>query len=254
MVIVVDSSLGRGAGWRLWVYPQAGEASGAFRPSIPPQRAFVEAGKSRDARRSRQVAGGRARKKLRLYCAANRLNRLGTLTYRGEGCHSPAAIRADLGEFFRVVRDRLGGKAFPYAWVPEWHKSGHGLHAHFAVGQFIPQRLIRDAWGHGFVSIKLIGDLPVGSGPVEEARRAAGYLSKYVAKDFADDPTRDLGRHRYDVAEGFQPERFPVYGRSAAEALGQAAAFFGGPPAFQWSSADSPDWGGLPAVSATWRG
>ena len=74
----------------------------------------------------------------------------------------------------------LDGAAFPYAWVPERHKSDHGLHLHFAVGRFIRRSLIERSWGHGFVHIKLLGDLPVGTGTVEEARRAAGYLSKYV--------------------------------------------------------------------------
>ncbi len=52
----------------------------------------------------------------------------------------------------------------PYVWVPEWHKSGHGQHVHFAVGRFVPRRVIEQAWGRGFVHIKLLGDLPVGSG------------------------------------------------------------------------------------------
>ena len=33
---------------------------------------------------------------------------------------------------WRSLRSALGGAALPYLWVPEWHKSGHGLHAHFA--------------------------------------------------------------------------------------------------------------------------
>ncbi|MCU1508898.1 MAG: hypothetical protein JWQ12_1163 [Glaciihabitans sp.] len=38
-------------------------------------------------------AGRRARGQLRRYCAANRINQLGTLTYRSEGCHDPAVVR-----------------------------------------------------------------------------------------------------------------------------------------------------------------
>ncbi len=44
--------------------------------------------------------------------------------------------------------------------------------------------MIERAWGHGFVHIKLLSDLPVGSTSLPEARRAAGYLSKYVSKSF----------------------------------------------------------------------
>ena len=81
---------------------------------------------------------------IRRYCAANRLNRLGTLTYAGEGCHDPSAVRSEVAAFFRRLRSELGGDRFPYLWVPEWHPGGHGLHLHFAVGRFIGQPLIRD--------------------------------------------------------------------------------------------------------------
>ena len=67
-------------------------------------------------------------------------------------------------------------------WVPELHADGERFHVHFAVGQYIPRGLIERAWGHGFVHIKLLGDLPVGSGALDEARLAARYLSKYVGR------------------------------------------------------------------------
>lgn len=197
-------------------------------------------------------AGRRARANLRRYCAANRLNRLGTLTYRGAGCHDPAQIRADLGDFFRSLRDSLGGDPFPYVWVPEWHKSGHGLHAHFAVGQFIKRGLIESAWGRGFVHIKLLGGLPVGSGTLSEARRAAGYLSKYVAKTFTDESARVLGRHRYDVAQGFKPEAVTITGSSVEAVLEEASGVFDEAPSSTWFSRDVETWDGPPAVWAQW--
>ena len=101
------------------------------------------------------------------------MNRLGTLTFAGDGCHDPVELRGYLSDFFRALRLALGVSAFPYVWVPEWHPKGHGLHAHFAVGRFIKRSLIAEAWGHGFVHIKLLGDLPVGSTNLSEARRAA---------------------------------------------------------------------------------
>ncbi len=123
---------------------------------------------------------------VRRYCAANRLNRLGTLTYAGEGCHDPGELRADVGSFFKGLRGQLGAKPIPYLWVPEWHPGGHGLHVHFAVGRFIKQSLIREEWGRGHVHIKLLSNLSVGSGALEEARLSARYLSKYVSKAAAD--------------------------------------------------------------------
>jgi hypothetical protein len=67
---------------------------------------------------------------VRRYCAGNLLNRLGTLTYAGTGCHDAAQLRVHLGDFFRSLRTALGGRSLPlggrslpYVWVPEWHKT-----------------------------------------------------------------------------------------------------------------------------------
>jgi hypothetical protein len=181
------------------------------------------------------------------------LNRLGTLTYRGEGCHDPLVLRGHVAEFFRSLRAALGGRAFPYLWTAEWHKSGHGLHVHFAVGQFVKRSLIEAAWGHGFVHIKLLGDLPVGSGVFAEARRAAGYLSKYVGKDF--DHEHLVGLHRYEVAQGFQPATVQVWGRSVGDAIGEACGVMGGlSPERLWNSEQTEGWQGPPAVWVSWRG
>lgn len=240
------------SGWQFSLYPEAGEGGGSYRRWIRKPSAYVARGQAADPERSAAEAGRRARANLRRYCASNRLNRLGTLTYRGRGCHEPEQVRVDLAEFFRSLRDELGGDSFPYVWVPEWHKSGHGLHAHFAVGQFIRRQAIERAWGRGFVHIKLLGDLPVGSGSLSEARRAAGYLSKYVAKTFADPDARVLGLHRYDVAQGFQPQAVTLTGGSASEVLEQASAVFGDVPVTKWSSSEVEDWQGPPSIWAQW--
>jgi hypothetical protein len=209
-------------------------------------------GQARDPERARTEAARRAKGRLRRYCAANRLNRLGTLTYAGAGCHDPRQVRADVGDFFRALRTALGGNPLPYAWVPEWHKTDHGLHLHFAVGQYVRRGLIASAWGRGFVHIKLLGDLPVGSGTLAQARKAAGYLSKYVTKSFTDDQ-RPAGLHRFDVAQGFQPKTVRIAGRSADDVVGQASYRLGGlAPVRRWSSAEVDGWQGAPAVWAQW--
>lgn len=205
----------------------------------------------RGPERAQAEATRRARSKVRRYCAANRLNRLGTLTYAGEGCHDQGVVRADLGEFFRLLRSATGGKALPYVWVPEWHKSGHGLHVQFAVGRYIGQRKIEQAWGRGFVSIKLPGDLPVGSTARDEARVAGRYVSKYIGKDFGHG--RAPGRHRYEVAQGFQPRVERVRGRSSHEVLQDAAALMGGWPDEVYRSEDVEGYEGPPWVWASWR-
>ena len=136
--------------------------------------------------------------------------------------------------------------------MPEWHKSGHGLHVHFAVGRFIGVRAIERAWGHGFVHIKLLGNLPVGSGTLGEARLAARYLSKYLAKDL-DARGQPAGSHRYEVGEGFQPRGVTLDGASADDVLGWAETVMGAPSAHVWRSRDEVDWAGPPAVWASWE-
>jgi hypothetical protein len=181
------------------------------------------------------------------------LNRLGTLTYAGSGCHDQKQLRTDVASFFLALRADLGGKPLPYLWVPEWHKSDHGMHVHFAVGQFVPRGVIERSWGRGFVHIKRLSDLPVGSTSLHEARRAAGYLSKYVTKSFEPgERARLAGLHRYEVAQGFQPAAMRLSGRSSSEVLGKASAVMGAPPSTSWSSADADDWQGPPAVWFAW--
>ncbi|WP_062518088.1 rolling circle replication-associated protein [Demequina gelatinilytica] len=177
---------------------------------------------------------------------------MGTLTYAGAGCHDPSQLRADVADFFRNLRSALGGDPLPYVWVPEWHKSGHGLHVHFAIGRYVQRSVIVQAWGHGFVHIKLLGDLRAGAGAVEESRKAAGYVSKYVAKTFADPEARALGLHRYDVAQGFQPEKVHLWAPSSEGLLDAASEALGSMPQRVWHSGDSDDWEGPPALWAQW--
>ena len=123
------------------------------------------------------------------------------------------------------------------------------LHLHLAVGRYIRQQLIKDAWGRGFVSIKALTDLPVGSGSRAEARRAAGYLSKYVTKSFEADAR---GMHRYEVGQGFQPVVRHVEGRSSQAVLSLACDLLGARPVRSWSSAQVEEWKGPPAVWFAW--
>lgn len=233
--------------WSFSLYPAAGEGSG----SLLVRRMVVPSGGRPNVVRAREEAGRRARAKVRRYGAANRLNRLGTLTYRGEGCHDPLRLRSDLALFFRGLRERLGGGAFPYVWVPQWHPGGHGLHAHFAVGRFVPRGLIERCWGHGFVHIKLLDGLPVGSGERAEARLAARYLAGYAGRDLGDERRR-AGLHRYEVAQGFQPDKLLVYGGSAEDVIGRASRVMGSVPERVWLSASVEGWRGPPACWAQW--
>jgi hypothetical protein len=231
--------------WGFSLYPDAAEGGGSFRSAAGSSK-----GPGPEAPGDSQPdAIRRARGKVRRYCAANRLNRLGTLTYGGAGCHDPHRLRDDVGQFFRRLRGSAGER-FPYLWVPEWHAGGHGLHVHFAVGRYVPHGAIKAAWGRGFVHIKLLGDLPVGSGTRGEARLAARYLSKYVGKDLGTGGADGL--HRYEVAQGFQPRKIDLDGRAADDVLGWAESVMGGPPEYLWRSRESEDWTGPPAMWASW--
>jgi len=232
--------------WTLSLYPEAAEGGGclAVRRDSP-----VSSGGPPDGGRAAEEAARRARAKIRRYAAANRLNRLGTLTYLGAGCHDPLRLRAHLGEFFRELR---GDGRFPYLWVPQWHPGGHGLHAHFAVGRYVPRRLIEQAWGHGFVHIKLLSGLPVGTGTLGEARLAARYLARYVGRD-ADEERRLSGLHRYEVGQGFQPVKVECYGVSAEDVIDRASGLMGAAPERVWLSASMEGWRGPPACWAQWN-
>jgi len=62
----------------LSLYEDAGEAGGCFQ--APPSARLPLHGPAEDPERAAEEAARRARGKVRRYCAANRLNRLGTLT------------------------------------------------------------------------------------------------------------------------------------------------------------------------------
>jgi hypothetical protein len=238
----------REAHWSFTLYPEASEGGGSFRSasgSRSPGATYDP-----DPDRNAADAARRARAKVRRYCAANRLNRLGTLTYAGTGNHDPAALRFDLADFFRSLRHELGER-FPYVWAPEWHPGGHGLHAHFRVGRWIAQGDIKRAWGRGHVHIKLLGDLPVGSGSLGEARLAARYLAKYIGKDLAHGG-QPSGLHRYDVAQRFQPRAVRLVGATADEVIAWAETVMGAKAERVWRSRDEEAWDGPPAVSASW--
>jgi hypothetical protein len=214
-----------------------------------PRRALPSGGPPNQERAAEEAAR-RARARIRRYAAANRLNRLGTLTYRGAGCHEPLLLRQHLASFFREVRGGIGGR-LAYVWVPQWHPGGHGLHVHFAVGRYVPRRLIVRAWGRGFVHITLLSGLPVGSDARAEARLAARYLARYVGRQL-DEGGRVPGLHRYEVAQGFQPAKVECYGRSAEDVIERASGYMGSPPERVWLSSSVEGWRGPPACWAQW--
>jgi hypothetical protein len=112
----------------------------------------------------------------------------------------------------------------------------------------VARGLIEEAWGRGFVFIKLIQGLPVGSGVREEARVAARYLSKYLGKGMSGAG----GRNRYDVAQGFQPRFELIVAPTESQIIGAAFQRMGAPD-YLWRSVNQPGWRGPSAVWLQWR-
>ena len=231
--------------WETAVFRDAAEAVVVFHSA----REARGIGGDPDPEEAKRVAARRARTSIRRYCAANRLNRLGTLTYAGSGCHDSLALRRDVARFFRQLRRSLAVTALPYVWTSEWHKTGHGLHAHFAVGQYVRRSFIAEAWPHGFIHIKLLGNQPYSATSLEQARAAARYLAKYVAKTL---DGHTAGLHRYDVAQGFAPRSECMRSATADEGRAWAARVMGRDPDYVSQWRDWPKYQGPPAVFVSW--
>ncbi len=220
--------------WSLTLYPDAGEASGSFHASI--RRGALGKGAGRaEPERAKREAERRAAAKLRRYCSANHLDRLGTLTY-AEPCFDTKQMRGHVGGFFKRLKRELGGNPFPYAWVREWHPSGHGLHVHFAVGRYVPYAVVGDAWGRGIVDIRRVTVRRAGDATNEAAKTAARYLAKYVGKS-TDSEKAVAGNHRFEVAQGFQPRSVQFFDRSPEAVIERASAEMLGRPTYVWHSA-----------------
>lgn len=83
----------------------------------------------------------------------------------------------------------------------------------------------------------------------ERARVCARYLGKYVGKAL-DDSRRVLGRHRYDVAQGFQPRAIGLSAASRDEVLRQACEVMGSGAQQVWYSPEDAE---FHAMWAAWQ-
>ena len=73
---------------------------------------------------------------------------------------------------------------------------------------------------------------------------------KYVSKEVAEG--REVGRHRYEVAQGFTPKPIYVEGESADDVIAQASRFMGRQPTHVWHSSREDGWQGPPACWVAW--
>ena len=81
---------------------------------------------------------------------------------------------------------------------------------------------------------------------------AARYLAKYVSKSIGDERVPRL--HRYEVAQGFQPERVTLQGSSEEAVIAEASEQMGSEPERIWRSAEQEGWRAPPAYWCAWAG
>jgi hypothetical protein len=235
-------AVGSGEGSRAWsvtVWPEVGEASGALIQVNGSGSAGAWSNLSDEERQARNLdrANRRARRQMRHYSVRNKLSVLWTLTFRCQACHGPdrcvcgekrgpadrATVKRLVNLFLKRLRARLK-RDLPYLYVIERGKRGtERLHVHLLLARGVPEELLHDAWGHGFVSLRF---RPEGGGAREQARRAAAYAAKYVGKALADED--EAWAHSYERSQGFNLRRVRVRVAYESEAISLAVAALGG--------------------------
>jgi hypothetical protein len=202
-------------------------------------------GRQRSARAA-QEADRRARREIHRYCVANRLQYMWTLTFAASEWDVDTARQA-VAVLVDGLRRHLG-VTFPYLYVFELHPGteenpdGHGLHVHMAIPKFVRHEVMTELWGHGHVWVT--GPKRRGLAAAVAARSTARYLAKYVGK--ALEENHSFGRHRYEKAQGFAPERQRVRRWNLADGIRFVIERFGRQPEHVWSSEEDPAWLGPP--------
>lgn len=84
----------------------------------------------------------------------------------------------------------------------------------------------------------------------QEARIAARYLAKYMSKSVDDQHLSGL--HRYEVAQGFQPQPIECRGESADDVIARASTYMEREPHKIWRSWEQEGWGRSPAYWCEW--
>lgn len=193
-------------GWRLTLYPQAGEGTLLYLKEASGLSGGLELEQpARDPALVEADSAQRAKGEIRRQIRANRGRYLWTFTY-AEATYDYAQLVKDVGQFLRRLKKALGK-----VWlilVPEPHPGGHGYHLHGATNQRLPHAVVKKCWGHGFV---WVGDHQRKHKQMR-SRHLARYLAKYATKmvggaDLHGCRPRDRGSHRYWVTQGFEPEK-----------------------------------------------
>lgn len=202
------------------------------------------------APRAATEAARRARSKVRRYAVRNGCDRLVTLTYSDEYLPDTwQAVWDDIERFRRRLTKALGVAPAMVATIERGELNGR-LHVHIALDRFVPESVLAEAWGRGFVSVRKIK--VSGRGKRERCRRAAAYISKYVTKAYengdgdGDGEGRAFNGRRYSVTKGYAPTQRSWAVSTRFEGLEVLRALCGGEVVWSWSSASAPEWRGPP--------
>lgn len=234
-------------GWRLKLYPTAGEAVLAWDRGPtgqgPDQLAegLVADPREREAEYARRAAG-----KLRRWIRANRCAYLWTFTFR-----DPTFSYVDVGlavdAFFRRVAEHdwstnaREASAPPFLLVAEPHPDGHGWHLHGATDRYLPHALIAKLWSAGWVFVSRGQTGRRGWAP----RTLSRYLAKYLGKSLGDEVVggctpRAAGQHRYWVTQGRDPVVVRTWHATFDSAVAHLVATYGPPDAVIEFGLDDP--------------
>lgn len=219
----------------------------------------------------------RAIQETRRYIVSNRLQMMWVLTrLGGHGLHGPdgrAEMHRLAAKFAIALRTYLGAEV-PYYYSAELHPgkhgkstetcpipdqchcAGHGWHVNFFLrrkptGRIMQIEVMKRLWqdvdaGNGYqMQYKdWLNDSRVEGKPFAQALRlGAAYATKYASKDWSPEMiTR--GRHRYELAQSFQPKGVKVTAESLEEMIGVIATQSAQWVEPMWCSLDSDDWTG----------
>jgi hypothetical protein len=191
-----------------------------------------------DSERARKESIRRARKKSELLCLENGITRLVTLTteVRIEFSERQKIVN-ELGKFVRRLTKRIPG--IRIIWILEIHPSRGSFHAHLGIDRFVPKTVIAECWGLGFVDIRRLKSK--GSEPKKEARKVAGYLSKYLGKGTED---VEKGKRRYSTTQNFTLTFLEWDAWELAEVIRLGSEICKMPLHIVWASYDIEDWQG----------
>ena len=251
-------------GWMFTYWPDCHEASLCVVTSGSRRRSGSRHGLAKSDEAAAflwEMANGRAATRSLRYFVVNQLRYMWVLTFAASHTNR-REVMAQVADFARRLKVVRGGEPFPYWYSPELHPGGHGWHVNFFVPFRFAHAQIEALWGHGFVwvtdfasSMKGPKGEPLGLSrtPREGLRRAAHYGCKYSQKDWSPEHV-GAKNHRYEVAQGFAPEKVCglVPGPNHAEQLVAELVPEGEwINVMRWDSNDEDEWTRPPI--RTWR-